>query len=48
MEANIQSIADKILHATTLTPPSANNNEALEKKVDQIKNNMKSMIRKIL
>lgn len=42
-EKNIQSIAKKILYAPIL-PPLLANNEAWEKKIDQIKNDMESMV----
>lgn len=49
MEVNVKSIADKILHAPTpLPPPPAANNDVLEKKMDQIKNDMESMVGKVL
>ena len=49
MEVNVQSIADKILHAPTSPPPLPQaNNDALEKKVNQIKNEIESMVEKML
>ena len=49
IEVNVQSIADKILHTPTPSPPPPPaNNDALEKKVDQIKNEIENMVGKML
>lgn len=47
MEVNVQSIADKILHTSTLSPIPANN-KTPKKQVNQMKNNMKSIVENVL
>lgn len=48
MEINKQNMADKILHVPISLAPILANNDALKKKINQIRNDMESMIERIL